>query len=156
MPTIFEGVLFADYHQVYLCDASHPHLPEEWTEDNLRRRINLTDYALVISTARNTEVPVKVELHTSRPSPDLAGVDHAIEAPLRVPSGKLIVAGLSDYSKTATQVAVPAGDLRALVLSGGLGSLSADGLDGDDHYLVHLWPEKASGVVVLRQWQGHV
>ena len=156
MPTIFDGQLFADYHQVYLCDDAHSRLPEEWTEDNLRQRINRTDHALVISTARNTEVPLKVELHTSRPSPDLAAVDHAIEASLRVPSGKLIVAGLSDYGKTAIRVAVPAGDLRALVLSGGLSTLSADGLDGDDHYVVHLWPEKASGVVVLRQWQGHV
>jgi hypothetical protein len=156
MAMIFDGVLFADYHQVYLCDTSDPHLPEEWTEDNLRQRINLTDHALVISTARNTWVPFKLELHQNRPSPDLVDVDHAIEASLRVPSGKLVVAGSSDYGKTASQVAVPAGDLRALVLSSGLGTLSEDGLDGDDRYHVHLWPEKPSAVVVLRRWDGDV
>jgi hypothetical protein len=154
MSTIFEGELFADYHQVYLCDANSPRLPEEWTDDHLRQRVNLADGALVVSTARNTEVPFRVELHTSRPSPDLSEVDHAVEVSLRAPSGKLIVAGLSDYIKTATRVAVLAGDLRALVLFGGLGTLSEDGLDGDDRYTVHLWPEKATGIVVHRQWQG--
>jgi hypothetical protein len=155
MPTIFEGKLFADYHQVYLCDAVDPPLlPEEWPGDHLRQRVNLADRALVLSTARNMEVPLKIELHGARPMPDLALVDHAVEAPLRVPSGKLTVAGLMDEIKSATRVTVPAGELRALVLFAGLGTLSDDGLDGDDRYTVHLWPEKGGGIVVLRQWDG--
>jgi hypothetical protein len=154
MPTIFEGKLFADYHQVYLCDAiDPPSLPDEWPDDHLRRRVNLADRAHVISTARDMEVPVKVELHATRPTPDLA-VDHAVEASLRAPSGKLIIAGLTDDIKSATQFAVPAGDLRALVLFAGLGMLSEDGLEGDDRYTVHLWPEKAGETVVHRQWHG--
>jgi hypothetical protein len=32
--------------------------------------------------------------------------------------------------------------------------LSEDGLDGDDRYTVHLWPEKGGGIVVHRQWEG--
>lgn len=155
MPTVFDGTLFADYHQVYLCDgANPPSLPEEWPDDVLQQRLNLGDRVLVISTARNADVPVKVELHAARPRVDLTDVDHAIEAPLRVPSGKLVVAGLTDQIKSATRVDVPVGDLRALVLFSGLGTLSDDGLDGDDRYVVHLWPEKAGGVVVHRQWEG--
>jgi len=155
MPTIFEGKLFADYHQVYLCDAVNPpRLPDEWPDNHLRRKVNLADRALVISTARDMEVSVKVELHAIRPTPDLAPVDHAVEASLRAPSGKLIIAGLTDDVKTAARVTVPAGELRALVLFDGLATLSDDGLDGDDRYTVHLWPEKAGGTVVHRQWQG--
>ena len=155
MPTVFDGELFADYHQVYLCDAvDPPRLPDEWRQEDLRRRVNLADRALVLSTARNMQVLMKVELHGARPTPDLALVDHAIEASLRVPSGKLVVAGLMDDLRTAARIAVPAGELRALVLFTGLGSLSEDGLAGDDRYTVHLWPEKAGGTVVHRQWPG--
>lgn len=155
MPTIFEGKLFADYHQVYLCDAIDPPLlPDEWPDADLRRRGKLADRALVVSTARNMEVSVKVELHATRPTLDLAPVDHAVEASLRAPSGKLIIAGLTDDIKTATEVRVPAGDLRAVVLFAELATLSEDGLDGDDRYTVHLWPEKAAGTVVHRQWHG--
>lgn len=155
MPTILEAELFADYHQVYLCDAvDPPRLPEEWLDDHLRQRVNLVDRALVLSTARNVDVPLKVELHTARPTPDLALVDHAVECSLLVPSGKIIIAGLTDDIKTARQVAVPAGELRTLVLFAGLATLSEDGLEGDDHYTVHLWPEKHSGIVVHRQWEG--
>lgn len=154
MPTIFEGELFADYHQVYLCDAVRPPtLPDEWRQEDLRQRVTLADRALVLSTARNVEVPVKVELHGTRPTPDLALVDHAVEASLRVPSGKLVIAGLTDDIKAAARLAVPAGELRALVLFTGLGSLSEDGLEGDDRYTVHLWPEKTGGIVVHRQWR---
>jgi hypothetical protein len=155
MPTVFDGALFADYHQVYLSDAVNPPtLPDEWRDEDLRRRVTLADRALVLSTARNMEVPVTVELHAARPMPDLALVDHAVEASLRVPSGKLVIAGLTDEMKTAARIAVPKGELRVLVLFTGLGSLSEDGLAGDDRYTVHLWPEKAGGTVVHRQWQG--
>jgi hypothetical protein len=119
-PMVFDGELFADYHQLYLCDAvKPPQLPEEWPEGHLRQRVNLADRALVVSTARNVEVPLKVELHKARPTADLAQVDHAVECSLRVPSGKLIIAGLTDDIKTATQVAVPAGNMRASCCSPG-------------------------------------
>ena len=155
MPTIFDGELFADYHQVYLCDAvDPPRLPDEWPDHRLRQRVNLADRALVVSTARNMDVPLQVELHVARPTPELALADHAVECSLRVPSGKLVIAGLTDDIKTAARIAVPAGDLRALVLFAGLGTLSEDGLAGDDRYTVHLWPEKGGGIVVHRQWEG--
>jgi hypothetical protein len=155
MPVVFDGELFADYHQIYLADAKQPPgLPDEWTDDKLRQRVNLVDRALVISTVRDTDVQVKIELHATRPLLDIANVDHAIEVSLRVPSGKLIVAGLTDYEEAATRVGVPAGDLRAPIVFSGLGTLSEDGLAGDDQYVVHLWPGRPEGPAVHKQWRG--
>jgi hypothetical protein len=156
MPTVFEGEIFADYHQVYLADSvDPPQLPEEWSQDIVRQRLNMADRVLIVATARNMVVPFKVELHAKRPILDFAEVDHAVEGPLRVPSGELLIAGCTDAIETAARVAVPAGNLRALVLFRGLGTLSENGLNGDDSYTVHIWPETGSGVVVHQQWRGN-
>ena len=54
----------------------------------------------------------------------------------------------------AARASVPPGTLRAMVIFTGLDTLSEDGLDGDDHYVVHLWPGESIGVTVLHQRQG--
>jgi hypothetical protein len=41
-----------------------------------------------------------------------------------------------------------------MVVLSGLSRLSKNGLEGDDHYAVHLWPGKAEEIVELRQWEG--
>ncbi|WP_439597395.1 hypothetical protein [Falsiroseomonas sp.] len=154
MTLLFEGPLLADYHQFLLCDAvAWPDAPVFWPEAVLRARLNLAPGILVVSTLRNMRVPVQVLLHAARPALDLAAFDHVAEAPLLVPSGRLAILGLTDAREGAAQAAVPAVPLCALVTFAGLGTLSADGLEGADRYDVHLFPGTAAGVTVLRQWE---
>lgn len=151
---LFDGKLFADYFQIYLRCADTMALPDIWDDAIVAQRVSPGPGSLVISTARNMPVPLRVVLHAKRPALDPAGFDHLVEASLEVPSGQLVIAGLME--EPADDHAVPPGRLGALVGFQGLGTLSPDGLDGDDRYAVHLWPGMAAAdraVIVHRQWQ---
>lgn len=151
---LFDGGIFADYHQFYLTDADGgSDLPIDYTEDEFRDRIAGADGVLVVTTARNMTVPVRVELHDAAPEIDMEAADHVVLGSLRT-EGELIIAGCTDYLPDAARAKVPPGNLRAMVVFTGLGRLSEDGLDGEDRYVVHLWPSAETGVTVLRQWDG--
>lgn len=150
MAILFEGELFADYHQVYLVDAlGNWNLPTNWTDASVKAGILTAKAALIFGTARNMTVPVRVLLHAAEPVVDLQKADHVVIGDLET-TGAAAIAGLT--SDTPTRFAVPAGNLRVKIVSTGLGTLSADGLDGDDRYAVHLWPGPPGGEQVLRQW----
>ena len=153
MRVLFEGELLADYHQLYVADVLDglDELPQDWNDEILARRVNLAPGVIVVSTARNMTVPFRVELHGSQPAIDFDAVDHAVECGI-VTSGEIVIAGLTDYAPDAARASVPPGALRALVVSTGLGTLSEDGLDGEDAYIMHLWPGAGEQVVVRKQW----
>lgn len=151
---LFDGKLFADYFQIYLRCADTMALPEIWDDAIVAQRVSPGPGCLVISTARNMTVPLRVLLHRERPALNPAAFDHLAEAALDVPSGRLVIAGLMDLPPDGH--AVPPGRLGALIGFQGLGTLSPDGLEGEDRYEVHLWPGAAVGsqaVTVHRQWR---
>lgn len=152
MPLLFDGTLFADYHQIVLQDEDAAEWPDDYSEAVLEARIMAAPSAIIIHTARNMDVPVRVLLHADRPEIAVDEVDHAVECGLSVPSGRLVIAGLSHYLPDAGRLAVPAGALGMLTVFEGLGSLSENGLDGADRYTIHLWPGTVQAVRVLRQW----
>ncbi|MGY5779884.1 hypothetical protein [Rhizobium sp. LEGMi135b] len=138
---LYEGDLFADYFQIYLRDAAHPDLPDDYTDETITRRITAGPHAIILHTVRNMTVPIRIEWHDRRPPPSLDLFQHVAEAYFGCPTGELVVAGLTDYDPTAARLPVKAGPLGVRVNMSGLDTLSEDGLDGDDHYLVQLWPE---------------
>ena len=150
---LHEGDLFADYFQIYLRDETDPDLPDDYADDLLERRLMVGPHAIIFHTARNMTVPVRVEWHDGRPAPDLDAYQHVVEAGFDCPSGKLVVAGMTDYEPDAARLAVKAGPLGVRVNFAGLDTLSEDELDGDDRYVVQLWPEaQPEGVQVLKGW----
>ena len=154
MSVIFDGSLLADYHQFYLADDIAK-LPEtEYTAADLRARIVTSEQALVAFTVRNMDVQVRVELHGEEPRIDHEEADHVVMGSFRT-SGRIVIAGLSDWVPDAARASVPPGTLCAMVIFTGLDTLSEDGLDGDDRYVVHLWPGEGIGITVLRQWEGN-
>ena len=148
---LFQGDLFADYHQFYLHDEAHPDLPDDYTDETIAHRLMAGRHAVIVHTARNMDVPVCVEWHWARPEPDLDAVQHVAEAGLSCPTGSLLLAGLTHVGGV-TQLAVPAGPIGLRACFAGLDTLSADGSEGDDRYLVQLWPSsgpaEAAGVRV--------
>lgn len=154
MAVLFEGELFADYHQIYVADAKLDFVadyPTQWTEEILRQGVYPGPGVLIVCTARDMDTPFRVELHDAEPFVDLGAVDHAVECGL-VTSGQIVVGGCTHHEGQDSPVAVPAGPLRALVVASGLGTISEDRFDGDDRYVVHLWPGTGDGVVVRKQW----
>ena len=59
----------------------------------------------------------------------------------------------ADYLPDAQRFGVQPGTFRVRLSASGLNSLSTDGLEGDDHYLVQLWPDAPIEPVVLKQWE---
>ncbi|QCI67242.1 hypothetical protein [Phreatobacter stygius] len=153
MPTVFDGELFADYHQFYLADAGAVATaePTPWTDADVGRRLHPEDRLVAISTARNMTVPVRVELHDAAPALDLAEADHLVQGSL-LTAGEVVIAGCTDYLPDAARFNAPPGHLRVLAVFSGLGTISEDGLEGDDRYVLHLWPGQAVAVTVHRQW----
>ncbi|MDH7794074.1 MULTISPECIES: hypothetical protein [unclassified Beijerinckia] len=152
MALLFNDQLMADYHQFYLADAAIAlDMPTDYSETTLRARMLIGNGMLIAMTERNMPVPVRVESHDIPPIIDIAAADHVVIGSLHT-SGEIVLAGLTDHLPTAPRLQVPPGDLRVMVVSTGLGTLSTDGLTGDDRYTLHLWPGPVQDVTVLRQW----
>ena len=133
-------VLFADYHQFYLqdeqCDSDWA---DAWTDEATSRMLAVAPGVVAVGTARNTHVPVLLELHDGEPEPDLDEWERVMECGLDVKSDRIVIAGCTDYFPSAARVEVAAGLYRVRVSYAGLSSLSEDGLSGDDRYRVQLW-----------------
>jgi nucleoside phosphorylase len=143
--------LFADYFQFYIQDeAVAGDLSEAWTEEATARLLAIAPGTIGIGTVRNMEVPVLVEIHDQEPRDDSSEWDHAIEASLDVESGRIVIAGCADYFPDAKRIGVAPRCYRARVPYGALNTLSDDGLTGEDHYRVQLWPSAATAIRVLK------
>jgi hypothetical protein len=144
--------LFADYHQILLADdRDPPPVCLEISEADCRRRLSLAPGLVVVHTARNMTVPVVIEIRPDAPPLDEAGWDHVTECSLEVETGRIVVAGLTDYWPDAARIGVKPGSWRVRALHAGLDTLSPDGLDGEDRYRLVLWPAAEKAAEVLQQ-----
>ena len=132
--------IFADYFQFYVQDAdTNEDFAEGWTDQAVAAMFVPKASALAIGTARNMNVPVRLEIHQSPPD-DPGGWDRQHTAPLLVNSGRLQVIGCSDYGPHAFVTPIQSGCHVVRVSYFSLETLSEDGLDGDDRYLIQIWP----------------
>ena len=148
----FEYKLFADYFQFYLQDESFKgDLSESWTPEAVDRLLAVAPGTFGVGTVRNMNVPVVVEVTDTEPDANLDAWDHVNECSLEVSSGRVVIAGCTDYFPDAARIEVLPGSYRARVYYGNLSSLSDDGLDGDDRYKVILWRAAPAPEQVLKQ-----
>lgn len=132
--------LFADYFQFYLQDeAADGNLGDSWGEDATARQLAVAPGTVGVGTARNVDVPVMVEVLDAEPAADFTKSDLVTESCMDVPSGRIVIAGCTDYLPEARRIEVPPGLYRVRVHYDGIGSVSADGLEGEDRYRVVLW-----------------
>ena len=148
----FDFHVFADYFQFYLQDeAADGNLGDSWTDEAVSRLLAIAPGTVGVGTVRNMQVPVSVEVLDAQPEPDFEAWDHIAECSIEVPSGRIVIAGCTDYFPDAARIEVYPGDYRVRVSYGSLDKLSEDGLDGEDHYRVQLWQSPAIEPRVLKQ-----
>lgn len=133
----YEFEVFADYFNFSVEDDGSDDYVDPDAENWIavgpgRARVTLT-------TARNMDVPVAVEVHEAEPPTDLDDWDRVTESSLEVASGKLMISG-NEYAPDAPRIELAPGHYRLRASYGQLDSVSEDGLDGDDHYRIQLWP----------------
>ena len=144
--------LFADYHQFYLQDEpADGDLSEAWTQEATDRLLAVSEGVVGIGTVRNVDVPVTLEILDSEPTHDFVGFDHVVECSIAITSGRLVVAGCTDYFPDAERIDVPAGTYRVRASYANLNSISPDGLDFCDRYMLQLWLSAPSETVVLKR-----
>lgn len=144
--------IFADYFQFYLWDAGKkPEPPTDYVEADLCNRIKVAPFVVVIQPVRNMDVPVTLDLAETPPALDLDAWDHVAEASVDLPSGRLEIHECTGGSVDILEVAP--GSYRVRTCFTGLGTLSEDGLDGDDRYHLTLWPAPAGPVEVLKRYE---
>jgi hypothetical protein len=136
----FTFELFADYSQFYLQDESvDGNLSDSWTDEAVQRLLAIAPGTIGVGTVRAMTVPVVVELFDVEPGSDFGSWDHVTECSLEISSGRIVVAGCTDYFPDAARIETSPGAYRARISYGSLDSLSDDGLEGNDHYRVQLW-----------------
>ena len=144
--------VFADYHQFYVWDAGvGMTAPEDYTSQDVERMVKVVENVVVIQPVRNLGVPVELEVHLSDPGCDLALWDHVVECALALPTGRLQVHECT--GGPVLDLPVERGIYEARLLFAGLSTLSADGLDGSDHYRIELWPGSKRELSVVKQWR---
>jgi len=146
--------LFADFFQFYLQDESCPNDDPGglWTREALDRLLAVGSGIVMVGTVRNMTVPVTIEIRETEPDDDLNKWDQVNECLLDVPSGRIVVAGCTDYFPDAARITVSPGSYRVRLYYGNLDALSEDGLEGRDVYRVAIWPDDAHVAVrVIKQ-----
>jgi hypothetical protein len=143
--------IFADYHQFYLRDKGmDPRAPENYSDEDVQRRIKTGPHVVVIQPERNMTVAVEIEIHDSEPLYDAKSWDHIAEASLDLPTGQLQVEECTGGPVADFRVAP--GRYRVRAFCGGFETIDDTGLEGNDHYRLVLWPAPHAEVLVVKQW----
>lgn len=148
----FELELFADYHQFYLQDdeAGKGNLGEAWTEGATERLLAVADYVIGIGTVRNMDVQVAVTSCENEPSINTDDWQYIVMSSIECETGRLVVAGCTDYFPDAQRIELLPGHYQVLVCFNGLDTISEDGLDGDDQYHLYIYPGSPADVKVIK------
>ena len=147
--------LFADYFQFYIQDeGAEGDLSAHWTTEAVDRLLALADGTIGIGTVRNVTVPVIVKIFDSEP-PVYTNNENVIsqinECDIEVSSGKIVIAGCTDYFPEAKRIELKNGIYRARIYYFNLDQISDDGLDGSDFYEIHLWLTDKKQDIMIRK-----
>ena len=122
-----------------------------WTNAEVESMLALGPGVVAFGTARNMETSVRVELHDGRPCVDEHEWDQIAECFISSQSRRILIKGATDYDVDAFKLDLPSSRMTVRIMWGGLDRISEDGLDGDDHYVVQLWPAEPHPVSYLKE-----
>lgn len=147
--------LFTDYSQFWLHDtgADVSVVADLWGSAAPGSMFAVGAGIVCVGTIRASDAPVAVEI--AEAEPPLASDDawdQIVECSLEIPIGRLVIHDdiLGEDGSHET-IAIPPGCYRVRVYYGSLAAQHT-ALEGDDHYLVVLWPGEATEPRVLKRW----
>jgi hypothetical protein len=112
--------------------------------------------AVIVGTVRRVTVPVTANLQPDEPTESDGSGDHITEASIRTTTGVVRLVGDTSALDNAPSITIPQGAYRVRVYSAGFDTLSDDGLDGDDHYRLVLWPAPMQTPRVVKRYPGEL
>lgn len=142
-----------DYRQFYVWDvACGRRAPEEYSDSDVKNMVKVAVGLVVVQPARNGTVPVNLAVQDLDPGFEHGEWDHVVETGLEASTGKMEVHEC--MGGPVVSFDVRPGAYRVRVLFSGIGTLSSDGMRGDDRYEIVLWPGNATGLSVVKWWPG--
>ena len=123
--------VFTDFNQFTVSDqsANFEDLAQKWTDETVEAMFVQGDRYIAVGTMRNFYAPVLVRLNSER---SFTGkVD-------KTATGILEVSGPTDNGLSGGTIGVPPGTYRVEVQYLNLGSVDADGIEGEDRYMITL------------------
>ena len=132
--------LFADYFQFYIQDDDKEYgdLSDAWTQSTVDNLLAIADHTIGIGTVRNMDVPVYISFVDKLPELDLTEWDRVNQSSISCKTGRLVVAGCTDYFPDAKRFEVKPGNYEVIIGYKNLDKISDDGLDGEDSYHLFL------------------
>jgi hypothetical protein len=153
-----------DYSQVYLYDRE-----PEWSDDAseyeaaleaaiaARSSVGVAAHVVDVQMPAqyNFEAPLRIEGWPAEPPCDLDEWDHAVEFPLELPSGELMLEAAGGTGETTVEL--PAGSYRARWSGRGFDvAADRDVEEMPDEYRLQLWPEDGpEEPTELKRWPGY-
>jgi hypothetical protein len=146
--------LFTDYGQFWLhdTDANVLQVAELWSAESSSRMMAVGPGIVCVGTVRNSEARVTIEIANSEPlTVPLDAWDQINECSLQMPVGRLVIHDdILGETGSHESISVPPGCYRLRVYYGSLDAQHS-ALEGDDYYLVVLWPGSEIEPRVLKQ-----
>src|SRR5450631_3949629 len=128
----------ADNHLFYLLDdEACPLYPERINRIEVTRRVKAIPNLIAVYALDDVEVEVDLELYENAPQVDEAVLLHVVEAPLDVPSGRVVLATVSSYLPECPRVSVVPGCYRVRV------AIARRSEGQREHYFISFWPSPA-------------
>lgn len=139
--------VLADYNQFFLLDAEvQPPYPEGITEADIANRFKVAPNLLAIYTSGSSYVSLTIKQLPSAPPIESELWEHVVELPLELPSGRLAVAGCTDYLPECPEVKIAPGSYSVRIHGRGFGE------DGKEEYLAILWLATGHSLQMLNQY----
>ncbi len=138
-----EFEISADYSSFYIQgEGSQDHYEKIWNPSSVNNLFAVQSQTVGVRTARADIVSVRVIVGAEKPNVhDFGDWDYIVEVVIDSPSETLIVFGPFDYLPDGIRIPLPQkGSYKLRLYYGKLDTVSDDGLEGEDHYQVVLWP----------------
>lgn len=121
-----------------------------WKEESSNARLAVEDKLLGVGTECYSDVKGELQILQTEPPPDeLFAYDHVVEGSLDLPTGTLQVLACLD-KVPSLELQVNPGTYRVRIYSSNLASVSDD--NGDDFYILKIWPAKYRQPSVIKTW----
>jgi hypothetical protein len=153
--------VFADNFQFYLQDqVDDCDYPEDWNDSLLTRLFACGEKVVGIGTVRDLDCEITLEVFANpmdekqqQDEPDLSDYDHVAQCNIEIPSGKLMIGGCTtDYEET-TKLDLAPGHYGVRIFWSNLDKTDTLGFEGDDQYMIQLFPETYFDEVIFKFWR---
>lgn len=145
-----EFVVFADYCQFYVLDDDlQPPYPESVSDEHLAQRFQCRESLVAIYTGSASDVGVAITVAEHEPPVDLCAWEHVFRCHINAPSGRIALAGCTDYLPSCPRIAVPKGGCGMLVFARGIGK------EQQEAYEISIWPSTFTPPSLLKRHEQH-